>query len=59
MAQGREPATNTQVFQILPSVIGVRDNWYLLWDFDRLSDYFAKTSSAFSLNNMGKPDITC
>src|SRR5262249_40140971 len=40
MAQGREPATNTQVFQILPSVIGVRDNWYLLWDFDWLSDYF-------------------
>src|SRR5262249_50301633 len=40
MAQGREPATNTQVFQILPSVIGVPDNWYLLWDFDRLSDYF-------------------
>src|SRR5262249_32383025 len=40
MAEGREPATNTQVFQILPSVIGVRDNWYLLWDFDRLSDYF-------------------
>src|SRR5262249_1515988 len=40
MAQGCEPATNTQVFQALPSVIGVCDNRYLLWDFDRLSDYF-------------------
>src|SRR5262249_55339591 len=40
MAQGRKPATNAQVFQILPSVIGVCDNWYLLWDFDWLSDYF-------------------
>src|SRR5262245_48397590 len=40
MAQGREPATNAQVFQILPSVIGVCDNWYLLWNFDWLRDHF-------------------